>query len=133
MTGRVSAVHPCQGRIKGGRFDISDLAPTGEQAGGGREDRGLLGPADVDRHQADGLRQRDVQGVGAFEDDDPRVAAELPSQRTVRRVDGVDLGGAALQQAIDEAADVAAEVGAGAGRDVEVEVFEGGCELLPGA
>jgi hypothetical protein len=93
----------------------------------------LFRPGDVDGHDIDRFRQRDVHGVGAFHDDDAGIFAELPIENAVAGVDGVDFGGAALEEAVDKATGVAAQVGADFGGNVEVEVDEGVLEFRAGA
>ena len=65
------------------------MANRGEEACGGGKDFALPGPAYVDGDQVDGLGQVDVHGVGTFEHDDARVAAQPPGQCSVGGGDGV--------------------------------------------
>ena len=59
--------------------------------------------------------------IGTLHDDDARVFAELVLEDAVAGIDGIDLGGIALEEAVDEAAGVGAEVGADQAGDVDAE------------
>ena len=102
-------------------FDEGDDAGCGGCGGGGGgfeplegggDQEGLFGPAQVGDDEVDLLGRGEVERVGAFDEDDARVVAEFPGKLAVGGVDGVDLGGAVLEQAVGEAAGGGAEVGA---------------------
>ena len=71
--------------------------------------------------------------VEALEHRDPPSARNAGSQLPVADVDGVHVGGAALEQAVDEAAGRRTGVERRAGRDGHGEAVEGGVELLAAA
>ena len=68
-------------------------------------------------------------GVGAFEEGDAGVGAELVVDLAVAGVDGEDGGGAVLEHAVGEAAGGGSDVGAGEAFDGEVPGGESGFEL----
>lgn len=87
-------------------------------------DQALPRPTHVDGDQVNEFGQADVQGIRSLLDNDARVLAQAPGQRAIGRVDGVDLRGAALEQAIDESSDVAAQIGTRPSRRVDAELVE---------
>lgn len=101
------------------------------QCGGDAEALGR--PAHVQDDEVDEFRRGEVEGVAALEGDDARIGAELPGERAIAGVDGVDLGRAGLEEAVGEAADVCAEVCAGEAGGIEVEGGERVLELEPAA
>jgi hypothetical protein len=68
-------------------------------------------------------------GVGALEEGDAGVGAELVVDLAVAGVDGQDGGGAVLEHAVGEAAGGGSDVGAGQALDGDVPGGEGGLEL----
>lgn len=94
----------------------------------------MAGPTGVDCDEVDGIGQAaEMTGVGALHDDDTVIGAEAVVEHTEAAFDGVNLGGAVSEQAVDESSGVASEVGAAtiAGRDIES--LEGVIELGTGS
>jgi len=104
-----------------------------EKCDGVGEDEALGGPADVDGDEVDGFGELDVEGVGAFEDDDAGVLSERPGEGAVAGIDGVDAGGCVLEEAVDESAGVGAEVCGGEAGGVDGETAECEFELVAAA
>src|SRR5262245_23343179 len=80
----------------------------------------------------DGVRDvpaREMARIGALEDDDAGVLAQLPGQLPVADVDGVDLGGAPGQQHVSKAAGRGADVEPDAAARIDGEMIEGVGEL----
>ncbi len=77
----------------------------------------------------DELAGGEEAGVGAFEEGDAGVGAELVVDLAVAGVDSEDGGGAVLEHAVGEAAGGGADVGAGEAGDGDVPGGEGGFEL----
>ena len=96
-----------------------------------RDAQPLRSPAGVNDRQVQRLGRFPVEEVGAFVDDDARIAAEFPVEDAVAGVHGVDAQGALLKQAVREAAAVAAEVGADQAGNREAEMPEGEFQLQP--
>lgn len=101
------------------------------QRGGDAEALGR--PAHVQDDKVYEFGRGEVEGVAALEGNDAGIGAELPGERAVAGIDGVDLGRAGLQEAVGEAADVCAEVGAGEPGGGEVEGAERVLQLEPAA
>ena len=108
----------------------------GEGGDDGGEDQGCGDEADVQGEEADGLRREreelaggEEAGVGALEEGDAGVGAELVVDLAVAGVDGEDGGSAVLEHAVSEAAGGGADVGAGEALDGDVPGGEGGFEL----
>ena len=85
-----------------GLDQTDDHAVWSEHAQRYGQDAMLRSPADVHGDQIDGLRQLDVQGVGALQHNHPRILAQTPGERTVGRVHRVNPGCTTLQEAIDK-------------------------------
>ena len=92
----------------------------GERGDDGGKDEGRGDEADVHGEEADGCRREreelaggEEAGVGALEEGDAGVVAELVVDLAVAGVDGQDRGGAGLEEAVGEAAGGGADVGAG--------------------
>ena len=93
---------------------------------------GQADEAGVDDGQVGQLPARErleVAHVGAVEHDDARVGLQLPGELAVADVDGVDLGRAALEQAVGEAAGAGTHVDCDQAADVQRKVVEGGGQL----
>src|SRR5690606_20778771 len=104
------------------KLGLDEGDQTGTRRGeceGRRQDDLEADEAGVTDDEVDGLRNlgsSKVAGVGAFENDDPRVLAQLPGELAVADVDGIDAHRAARQQ----------DVGEAAGRSPDVEADEAG-------
>ena len=112
------------------------LAGGGEGGENGGEDESGGDEADVYCEEADGLRReweklagREEAGVGALEQGDARVGAELVVDLAIAGIDGEDGGGAMLEHAVGEAAGGGADVSAGEAFDRDGPRNEGGLEL----
>ncbi len=106
------------------------VAVVGEEGADDGENFFLPGPSDVDGDDAYGFGETDVEGVGAIFYDDAGMFAEGPGEDAVGGVDGVDLCGTELEEAIGKTADVGAEIGTSFISDIEVEGDEGGFQFL---
>lgn len=114
----------------GGRVGEEDAVHSGEDEGQG--DEGAVGDAEGGAGvEVGGI---EVAGVYFFTEDDAGVAAEAWVELVVADIDGVDGGGAVLEEAIGEAA--------GGGADIEADAAvcgeggpggEGGVELTAAA
>ena len=96
------------------------------------EDEGRGDKAYIHREELDGVGREweelaggEEAGVGAFEEGDAGVGAELVVDLAVAGVDGEDGGGAVLEHAVGEAAGGGADVGAGEAFDGDVPGLEG--------
>ena len=91
------------------RLNQRDDPPLGfDQRAGMIQDEALSSPAHVDGDQIDHLRKMGEQRIGALQHHDPLIPAQLPRQRAVAGVDGVDAGRLPLQQAVNKPAHVTA-------------------------
>ncbi len=70
-----------------------------------------------------------VAGIGLFQQPDPRILAKLEVHLTVAGVDGDDLRGAALEQAIGKPAGRSADIQTDLSRDGDIPVIEGALQL----
>ncbi len=109
-----------------------DIASVGQPASSRRDDKTLRREGCVDNDQIDlFVRGVGVECVCPLHHDDALVFSEFPRQFAVSGIDGEDLRGSALQQAIGEPPDVSAEIGAGQTGDIQSEGIEGGVKFLP--
>ncbi len=68
-------------------------------------------------------------GIGALDEADARIIAELHGDLAKAGVDGSDVRGAALEEAVSKAAGGSADVEAGSAGDVDFPVIEGGLKF----
>jgi hypothetical protein len=99
----------------------------GEDGGGGDE-------GDVHDEERRGLGERlEFAGVGALDDVDARVIAKADGDLAVADIDGGDVGGAVLEQAIGEAAGGCTNIEAAAALDGDAGALEGVDQLIAAA
>ncbi len=101
-----------------------------------RHDLGQRDEGDVDDDEI----ERPIEGVGGeiarvhpLANFDPRVVAHLEIEQAVADVDGGDVRGAALQEAVGETSGRGADVEAAPAGRIDREMFERGGELAAGA
>lgn len=90
-------------------------------------------PTYVNGDNINGFGKRDVHCVGAFKYDHSWITPELPGERTVAGIDGVDPNRTTLQKAVDEPADLAAQVSADTSGDIHPKMIERRRQLFTAA